>query len=413
MKIVLSTRGSRGDVYPVIEIAIRLKEAGHEISLAIPETFEAVAKEKGLAPHLYREDSNQMMKGIGRGMESARGALKFFATSVDQQMEFMMEAAKDADVLIASVSEIAAPTVGEYYNLPFYRLAYAPVLPGEQPPPLSPLQNMPRHVNRLVWKTFELLSGYLIKKLVNNRRKELGLKPAKNSNKYFTGKSHTLLAINPTLAPPCRTWEKRYRFSYTGYCFGNSTNGLDEDLKAFIEHGPPPVYIGFGSVHLKDPGRFTDLVIEAAIRSGKRIVLSRGWTGLGKNHYPENIFLTKDTDHKLLFPKMAAVIHHGGSGTTHMGAKAGVPQFIIPQIIDQYYWANRVYQLGLAPKPVSFKKITAKHLAAVFNEISNGKYRSKATRLGNIMKDEDGAGKIAKIVTGFRSGPVPASELTG
>ncbi len=413
MKIVLSTRGSRGDVYPVIEIAAKMKMAGHEIFLAIPETFETIAKEKGLSPHLYAEDSNLIMKGMGRGMGSAKGALKFFAKSVDQQMEFMLEATKDADALIASVSELAAPTVGEYYGLPFYRLAYAPVLPGDQAPPLSPLQNMPKHVNRLVWKTFTLFSGYLIKKLINGRRKELGLKPATNPNRYFTGKSHTLLAINPTLAPPCPSWEKKYRFSYTGYCFGESTNELERGLEEFIRQGPPPVYIGFGSVHIKDPEHFTSLVSEAAARSGTRIVLSRGWTGLGKRTYSDHIFLTDDTDHAALFPKMAGVIHHGGSGTTHMGAKAGVPQFIIPQIIDQYYWAHRIYKLGLGPKPVSLKKITSKQLAGVFTEISNGKYRRNAVEMSKIMKDEDGAGEILKIVTRSRAVPIPVSELAG
>ncbi len=401
MKIVLSSRGSRGDVYPVIEIASRLKAAGHEVVLAVPETFKFTAREKGLTPYLYEEDSDQLMKGLGRGMGSAKGALKFFARSVDQQMEFMIEAAKNADALIASVSEIAAPTVGEYYGLPFYRLAYAPVLPGDHAPPLSPIQKMPKPMNRLIWKTLSLFSGYLIKKLINNRRIELGLEPAKNPNKYFTGKSHTLLAINPTLAPPCRTWERKFRFSYTGYCFGNPVNDIDGNLRAFIEEGPPPVYIGFGSVHLKNPARFTDLVIEAANRSGKRIVLSRGWTGLGKRHYPGNIFLTEDVDHAALFPKMAGIVHHGGSGTTHMGARAGVPQFIIPQIIDQYFWAERVYKLGLGPKPVSFKKVTAKHLEAVFDGLSNGQYRSPAAELSKMMKDEDGAGKIAEIVTAF------------
>ena len=405
MKIVISSRGSRGDIYPVIEIATALMEAGHDVVMGIPETFGEIAERKGLNAHLYPEDSGKVMKEMGSGMNASKGGLSFIASSVHQQMDFMMDAAKDADVLLASVSEIAAPTVGEYFNIPFYRLAYAPVLPGTQPHPLLPFQGLSPRMNELSWKTFALLSRYIVNKFVNNRRKELGLKPAKNPNRYFTGKSHTLLGINSTLAPPCPTWEKRYKFSYTGYCFGKPEGELSKELTHFIEQGSKPVYIGFGSVHIKNPDRFTGIVIEASNRSGVRVVLSRGWTGLGKKDYPDTIFVTEDTNHSLLFPLMAGVMHHGGSGTTHTGAKAGVPQFIMPEIIDQYYWGNRVYKLGLGPRPVSSKKLTVKKIAEALTVLSNGQFRETAIKMGKKMEGENGVPEIVRIITNNNATP--------
>jgi UDP:flavonoid glycosyltransferase YjiC (YdhE family) len=108
---------------------------------------------------------------------------------------------------------------------------------------------------------------------LGKKRKSLGLAPVTDSNKYFTANSTTLLAINETLAPPCPTWEQRYNFKYTGYCFDNVQNGLPDKLTEFIENGDAPVYIGFGSVHIKNPDKFTDIAIEAALKTGRVQVL--------------------------------------------------------------------------------------------------------------------------------------------
>ncbi|NPA36539.1 MAG: glycosyltransferase family 1 protein [Chlorobi bacterium] len=399
MKIVLSSRGSRGDIYPVIEIASALKEKGHNVAVAVPETFGEYTRSKGLEPFLYSENSDKVMQDFGHGVNSSKQGFNFIASSVQQQYDFMMKETEDADVLFASVSEMAAPTVAEYRKMPFYRIAYAPMLPGKQPPPLIPFQNMPKQLNVATWGVFQLLSTLVVKKLLDKKRKELGLPPVKDSNKYFTRESHTLLAINRTLAPPCNTWDKKYKFSYTGYCFGKAEEELPADLIEFIENGKPPVYIGFGSVHIKNPQKFTDIVIEASQKAGQRIVLSRGWTGLGNEDYPDNIFITDDTNHHALFPKMAGVIHHGGSGTTHMAAKAGVPQFIMPEMIDQFYWGNRVYKMGLGPKPVSSKKITVDGLAKALDKISDSKYRNNSVNLGEEIRKEDGVRKIIDLIT--------------
>ncbi len=399
MKIVISSRGSRGDIYPVLEIASALQNEGNDVITGIPETFGKEAEKRGLTTHLYSEDSGKMMKKMGSGMNASKNGLNFIASSVNQQLDFMLDAAKDADVLLASVSEIAAPTVAECHKIPFYRLAYAPVLPGDQPHPLLPMQNLPPAMNRMAWKTFQLFSRYILRKFLNSKRKELGLPPVGHPNKYFTTNSHTLLAINSLLAPPSPDWENRYNYSYTGYCFGKSDDELPKDLVEFIEKDEPPVYIGFGSVHIKHPDKFTDMVIEASQASGKRIVLSRGWTGLGNKQYPENIFVTGDIDHALLFPRMAGVMHHGGSGTTHMGARAGVPQFIMPEIVDQYYWANRIYKMKLGPKPISSKKLTVKSLTKALVQISEETYRINAKKTGEKMKDENGVKEVVRIIT--------------
>ncbi len=399
MKIVLSGRGSRGDIYPILTVAGALREAGHSVAVAIPSGFEKEAQEHGLDPYLYPEDSQEIMKKLGSGMGSSRGALAFLTRSMNRQYDFLMEACRDADVLITHTSEMSAPTVAEYYRLAHYRLAYAPILPGRYPPPLLPLQNMPPLANGAAWKILQAVSRYLLRRLLNDKRKALGLPPVTSSVKYYTTHSTALLAYNRELAPPCPVWqEKGFRYHFTGYCFNHEYGELAQDLQEFIQAGPPPVYVGFGSVHLKDPGKFAAILEKAAAGTGTRIVLASGWMGLDHPTPSENIFLTGDTFHGTLFPQMAGVIHHGGSGTTHTAAKAGTPQFILPQLVDQFFWGNRVWKSGLGPHPIPPRKITVKEMTRVLEAFGNGTYQPAAKAMAGKMKDENGVKKIVEII---------------
>ena len=181
MKAVLTSRGSRGDVNPIIEIGAGLKKRGHEVDICIPHLFSDYALKKGLYVSTYEEDSRELMKGLGSGLGSIKNAMAFFANSIEQQFDFMLEATEDADVLINTVNELAAPTVAEYRKIPHFRITFAPALPGNHPPPFSPWQNMPVFFNRLGWDSLSLLSGIAIRKFINGKRKELGLKSVKNS----------------------------------------------------------------------------------------------------------------------------------------------------------------------------------------------------------------------------------------
>ena len=398
MKAVLSSRGSRGDVNPIIEIASGLKKKGHKASICVPELFEEYALEQDVEVSLYKEDSQEIMQGLGSGLKSVKTGMKFFENSIDQQFEFMLNATEDADVLITTVNELSAPTVAEYRNIPHFRLTFAPVLPGNQPPPFSPWQKLPPFLNRLGWKTLNILSGMAIRKFINKKRKDLGLKPAPDSNTYHTGRSHTLLSINSELAPPCETWEGKYNYDYVGYCYGQIDGKLNQDLNQYIEKGSAPVYVGFGSVHIKDPGKFTEKVVQAVEKSGCRVVLGQGWVGLGNGYLQDDIFCTGDTHHASLFPKMAGIVHHGGSGTTHTAARAGIPQFILPQFMDQYYWGNRIHEMGMGPKPIIPKRIRSTDLFNAFELLTNGLYSENASGLASRMKAEDGVERSIQII---------------
>ena len=417
MNIVMTSRGSRGDVHPIIEIASALKREGHRIVLCVPKSFENKLKDSNDEYSLYSEDSGQMMHGLGSGLKAIQTALDWFASSINEQFEFMLKETKHADVLVTSVNEVAAPSVAEYRNIPHFRIGYTPVLPGYQPPPLIPWQGLPGFANMSLWHIINAGTGLFIKKHLNIKRMELGLEPMPGTGKYFTSRSHTILSINSTLAPPCPSWVKKYSYSYTGYCYGDIDGSLEPELVRFLEQGPPPVYVGFGSVIVKNPVEFTRIILEAAGLAGCRVVIGAGWTGLGGRILPDYVQAVGDTNHATLFPLCAGIAHHGGCGTTHTAARAGVPQFIMPQIADQYYWGHRTHRLGLGPAPLAPGKVTPRILSRIFTELcSNPHYASKARALGREMRFENGIPAAVSIIT-LRAGgsaevrdPEPSSK---
>lgn len=340
------------------------------------------------------------MHELGSGISAIRTTLDWFSSAIEEQFEFMLGATQGADAMATSATEVAAPTVAEYRRIPHFRIAYAPVLPGDQSPPLFPWQNLPRILNRGLWRVINGLTGRLIRKHINAMRRRLGLEPMPDTGSYFTRQSHTILAINSTLAPPCPSWTGRYDFSYAGYCYGTVEGDLDPELMRFLRRGPPPIYLGFGSVIVKNPDDFTSRILEAVEMARCRLVLGVGWTGLGGKRLPDHVFPVRDTNHAVLFPRCAGVAHHGGCGTTHTAARAGVPQFIMPQIADQFYWGHRVHSLGLGPAPAAPHRITAKRLAQAFSELSkNLTYAKNARQLADTMWLEDGVREAVDLIT--------------
>lgn len=404
MKFVCSSRGSRGDVFPIIEIASLLRNAGHEVRICVPGIFEEECRRRGLSVSLYPEDSTEVMRSLQSGLPAWKNALAWVSRAIDDQFAFMMGESADADAMVTSVNEFIAPTVAVYRRVPHFRIAYTPVLPGYHPPPLVPWQNLPGPINRALWGAVNFSAAIFVRGAINEKRRHLGMAPIRDTPNYFLRDSYTLLAISPILGPPCRTWRGKYRYAYTGCCHPFSEDPIDPALSRFLDDGPPPVYIGFGSVHVKDPEGFTAMAIEAVRMAGCRAILGAGWTGLGAANLPDEVYLTGDTNHAALFPRCAGVAHHGGSGTTHTAARAGVPQFIMPQIADQFYWGARVHGLGLGPPPIPPKRLTAARLSRALAAIASGRYHDAARRVADQIAYDPGAEGAAALICAEVSG---------
>ncbi len=390
MRIVLSARGSRGDVRPMVSLAAQLQTRGHSVTMCLPSSLEALGRDEGLETRLYEEDSFDVMHSFEDGWRAAKQALQWFSGRLDHQMQVLTEACRKAEALVSTVNELMAPSAAEYHGLPYFRLAYSPVLAGNQPPPLVPIQGMPGPVNLAMWRMLNKSIDILFRGKVNDARRTFGLPDIRDIATHLAGSSHTLHAVSQALVPSDPAW--KFDHSFVGYCFGGDQGPLPGAVEDFLSKGPAPIYLGFGSVALRDPETFADMALHGAKRAGCRIILSKGWTGLGShlNHVPDWALVVDDLPHANLFPRVAAAAHHGGSGTVHNAARAGIAQFVMPQIADQYYWGDRIRRLGLGPAPVSPNKLDAQQLSRIFGRLLSPGFSIAARRLATRLRAEDG-----------------------
>ena len=170
-------------------------------------------------------------------------------------------------------------------------------------------------------------------------------------------------------------------------------------MKDFLEAGSPPVYIGFGSMSSREPEATTRLVIEALRRVGQRAILLSGWGGLQKTDLPDMVFMGESLPHAWLFPRVAAVVHHGGAGTTAAGLRAGVPSITVPFFGDQPFWGRRIAELGVGPEPIPRRRLTVERLASAIQQaVGDDGMRLRAAKLGARIRAEDGIAGAVEII---------------
>jgi UDP:flavonoid glycosyltransferase YjiC (YdhE family) len=175
-------------------------------------------------------------------------------------------------------------------------------------------------------------------------------------------------------------------------------------LDTFLEAGSPPVYAGFGSMPIRDQIRNVSVIVEAVRLSGQRAIISKFWDQPSEFSNSDDIFFITKYPHLKLFPHMAAVIHHGGAGTTASSAVSGVPQIIVPHILDQYYWGHQIYQSKLGPSPIWRSQLTAKKLAAAIREcLSNQQIRKRAKEASQAIREKDSLEIMVREILNSRS----------
>jgi UDP:flavonoid glycosyltransferase YjiC (YdhE family) len=190
----------------------------------------------------------------------------------------------------------------------------------------------------------------------------------------------------------------------TGFWFYDSPEPLPRDVEAFLDAGDPPVYIGFGSMPNDDPVVRTEIVAEACATVSRRAVISAGWGGLGGGRTFPHVKSVGPLNHRLLFERVAAVVHHGGAGTTAAAARAGVPQVVVPHFFDQFYWADRVHALGLGPAPLGRHFRAGDLTSALRSALEDARTKERAVamaqRLGRYSGGDRAVALLEKVVAG-------------
>ncbi|MCI0377453.1 MAG: glycosyltransferase [Gemmataceae bacterium] len=401
-KIVLAPVGTRGDVQPLLGLGVRLAGRGHDVTLCAPANFAGWVQSFGLRFVAIGEDFQANLKDYRDG---GTAAILAVARQLPQQFAELERACEGANALIGAGFQFAGPSIAEQLGIPYYYAIYWPqLIPSSIHAMLGvPWQTLPGWLNRFMYKLWPMVWNLYFKKSLNRERHARGLTPIRNVHRYLTFSGYAFLAWDAELGPPPALDSPH---TVTGSWRLEEQSALAPELEDFLAAGAAPVYLGFGSMPALDPRRLTDLLVRAAQKAGRRALISAGWAGLRGKRLPPEIRVLGPTPHDLLFPRMAAVVHHGGAGTTAAAARAGVPQIIVPHFGDQFYWGHRVQVCGLGPAPLRRGGLNVNGLAAALDiAVSDPRIQARATSLGQKLRQRDGlAAAVAIIEAGIGSG---------
>jgi sterol 3beta-glucosyltransferase len=413
MRIAIIALGSRGDVQPHVALGVGLRRAGHSVRVVTSSDFKDLVFAHGLEfcdtgvstqaianeMHDLLEAGNVLKIMTAMGVSAERVAVEAATTG--------LAACEGSDVIVSGLGGLfVAQALAEKLAVPFVQAYLYPFSPTREFPgvltpvpqiPLMAWANAPSHrvTQQMLWQTTRSADTTV-------RVKVLGLQPSGFWGPFaaLAGSGYlSLYGYSEHVIPVTRDWPSQNHV--TGYWFlGPSLDWRPPaELVAFLEGGPPPVYVGFGSMGSSNPEATADLVLESLRRTGQRGVLSSGWGGLTANDLPDSVCMVGSIPHAWLFPRMAAIVHHGGAGTTAAALSAGVPSIVTPVMGDQSFWARRVSDLGVGPTSVPRRKLTVERLSgAIEAAISDATIRAKSATLGEQIRAEDGISTAVDLI---------------
>lgn len=427
MRVLILTLGSRGDVQPYVALGTELSTRGHEVTVATSTDFRNAIEGAGLGYGEIALDFRAITaqpetRAATRSVRGLLAALRDGGELIDVSLHGSWNAARtcDPDVIVYHPKMLGAPHIAEKLGVPALLAAVVPAMSptGTYPNPLVPTRDLGFVLNRM---THHLVLAAAAKGYAGRvgrfREEVLGL-PLQQSrvNSSRTDVSRTdifriagrpvtrLLGVSRAIVPePERRSPGPTHF--TGYWFTEPEAGWNPPagLARFLEDGPPPVYVGFGSM-VPDEGDAcadTMTIIEALRKEGERGVLASGWGGVAVDgELPPHVHALEAAPHSWLFPRCAAVVHHGGAGTTHEGLRWGRPTAIRPFFGDQPFWARRVEAVGAGTwiRGARARGRTEEDMRSALHVLRRSEVRETADRIGRTMRSEPGAAGAAAIV---------------
>ncbi|WP_328413003.1 glycosyltransferase [Nocardia sp. NBC_00403] len=391
MRVVLSTYGSRGDVEPLVGLAVQLRAHGAEVRVCAPPDEDFAQRLAGVGVPMV--PVGRSARALTTAAPSSSSLPQRAAELIAGQFEAVAAAAAGCDALVATgmlPAAAGALSVAEKLGIRSVSVTFQQLtLPSPHHPPLAYAgRPFPPEVtdNRVLWDLDAQSGNALFGAALNTNRASIGLPPVDNVRDYVIG-DQPWLATDPTLDP----WQETPDLDVvqTGAWILPDVRPLPDELVAFLDAGAPPVYAGFGSMPMRASKDIAEVTIEAIRAQGRRALVARGWADMGLIDDRDDCFVVGEVNHQALFGRVAAVVHHGGAGTTTTATRAGAPQVVVPQAADQPYWAGRVADLGIGaqhdgPTP------TTESLSAALATALTSETRARATTVAGAIRT-DGA----------------------
>jgi UDP:flavonoid glycosyltransferase YjiC (YdhE family) len=396
MRILLAGEGTRGDLQPLIELADRLRAAGHEALVAGPPDFTELAAARGVAyapqgPSFQAFISEHAAMLQRNPIAVMREAIAFLRERLEDEIDSLVALARDADLVVGGGAQMAAPTAARCHGVPYRYVCYCPaLLPSvEHPPILVSWDNERRWLNRLLWPLMLGPISLLLRPLFAPIHRRLGLPPVRSPYRHMLG-TRPLLAADAILSGP--PGDSPIAVDQVPALQPRGGEPLPPKLDAFLASGPAPVFVGFGSMPDPDPLATTRRVLAAVEQLGVRAIVSAGWAQLGGVPLPEGVIEIGPVAHTSLFPRCAAIVHHGGAGTTTTALRAGVPQVVVPHLADQYYWGRRLRAVGIGLVAARKHRLRTEDLVRTLGVVlENEIVRERAAELGARARSDAAA----------------------
>lgn len=404
MKLVIATYGTEGDTRPLAALGRALLDAGHDVRLLADAATLGSAAALGVPSAPLSGDIRRAIAPEGALADAVRGRGGFNDTSkalaaiananTAAWMQEVADASAGCDALLVSgLASFVGLSVAEYRRIPAIGTGMIPITPTvEFASPFLPPGKLPRWLNRASHRLVNALLWHAFRKSTNAARASVcGLPPRKHvwtDHPMLYGVSPALLSSPadwPANVHACGQWRVDAR-AWTP----------PPELSAFLDAGEPPVYIGFGSMAGFDRAALAAALTQAL--AGRRALFYPGWSGIDASLLPAHIRVIGDTPHDWLFPRVAMAMHHGGSGTTHSAARAGIPSVVVPFAGDQFFWANRLQRLGVADAPVAGRRVEAAALARAIAFAERGETKARAAALGTRIAQEEGLQRAVSAI---------------
>jgi UDP:flavonoid glycosyltransferase YjiC (YdhE family) len=401
MHITILALGSQGDIRPYATLGKGLKAAGHRVRFITFESFAGLVADHGLDFHPIQGNAQELIATAGADMRALMRSFGSLAEGYARDLSAPHLGQTDL-ILNQLPAGLYGFDLAEKYGLPMAMISVIPLARTRSFPLISfPRLRLPGY-NKLTYYVGEQMAWQMFRTVINRwRRETLSLPPSPITgyfNQLGTSRIPILNGISPYVVQRPNDWGEHIHM--TGYWFPEEEDWkAPAELQAFIEGGSPPIFIGFGSMPIKDPQKTTNIILTAIKQSGQRAILHSGWGGLGDQALPDYVFSIDYAPYKWLFPRMAMVIHHGGSGTTSFGLRSGIPSCAISFVFDQTFWGERIAGLGVGPKSIRFTKLTVESLKEIIRAgVGNTRIRQNAAELGLRIRAENGIENATKII---------------
>jgi sterol 3beta-glucosyltransferase len=428
MNVFILTLGTRGDVQPYVALGKGLKAAGHAVTVCTSHGFEPFVARHGLAYAYMNDDILRLIQsddgrrmidnkpGFWQWARAAREMKKHAGPMYRRMLRDSWESTHkaDPDLIVYHPKAFGAPHFAEALGVPAVMAVAMPLLvPTDQfPAILFPRWNLGGRYNRLTYALFRKMMALTFGKPIGEWRAAHRLPPRRrgaNPLRTTAGRDIPVLhGYSEHVSPRPPDWPPGA--AVTGYWFLDGAQAWQppQRLRQFLDAGDPPVYVGFGSMAVRDPGRLARVVLDAIQRANVRGIIASGWGALATGELPDTVIRIDEAPHDWLFPRVSAVVHHGGAGTTAAGLRVGRPTVVCPFIGDQPFWGSRVQALGVGSEPIPQKNLTAEKLAAAIRLVTADlRMRREAEALGERLRLEDGVANAVAFIAAMGVGPAP------